>query len=116
MTTRADLVEVIARAIAEGNGEDFDAVPKHKSEWVKRRGQYQGRFRDINEPFQSDYLAMAEVVRDRLRLIEMREALEDLQEDFCSRHCINLDNDHFEECLNAKAAMEFQKLSPENRR
>ena len=54
-----ELVERVARAIAENYGEDYDAVPKHKTEWVAVRGEYQGRFRDVNEPFRCEYDEMA---------------------------------------------------------
>ena len=53
---RADRV---ARAIADMNGDDYDQVPKHKTEWINARGQSRGRFRDVNEPFQVDYDDMA---------------------------------------------------------
>lgn len=54
-----DVVERIARALAKERGDDFDDIPKFKNDWVKKRGEFGGRFRDINEPFVGDYLDMA---------------------------------------------------------
>ena len=54
-----DMVEKVWRAIAIENGDDPDQIPRHKSHWNKERSQFGGRFRDINEPFVSDYEAMA---------------------------------------------------------
>lgn len=55
-----DRVEKVARAIAQENGDNFDNIPAHKPHWTRERGQFGGRYRDINEPFQSCYLSMAE--------------------------------------------------------
>lgn len=52
------VVEKVARAIAKSNGDDFDAIPAHKREWVAKQGMFGGQFRDINQPFKSDYLDM----------------------------------------------------------
>ncbi len=54
-----DMVEKVWRAIAIENGDDPDQIPRHKSHWNKEQGKFGGRFRDINEPFVSDYEAMA---------------------------------------------------------
>ncbi len=54
-----DMVEKVWRAIAIENGDDPDQIPRHKSHWNKERGQFGGRFRDINEPFVPDYEDMA---------------------------------------------------------
>ena len=53
------VIERVARAIAIENGDDYGKVPKHKPHWVAHQGRFQDRFRDINEPFQSDYDGMA---------------------------------------------------------
>lgn len=53
------MIERIARAIAEANGDNFSNAFKNKSRWIAKRGESGGRFRDVNEPFQSDYLDMA---------------------------------------------------------
>lgn len=53
------MVEKIARAIARENGDEFADAFKNKDRWVAKRGMSGGRFRDVNEPFQSDYLDMA---------------------------------------------------------
>jgi len=59
-------IERAARAIAAVNGDDFDAVPRDKSEWTEKRGNFAGRFRDVNEPTKIDYLAMAGVAAAEL--------------------------------------------------
>lgn len=58
--THDDAIERAARRIAEVQGDDFDECPKSKSDWIEKRGHFDGRYRDINEPFQSCYLRMAE--------------------------------------------------------
>ncbi len=52
-------VEAVARAIANANGDEFANAFANKSRWIAKRGMSGGRFRDCNEPFQSDYLDMA---------------------------------------------------------
>ncbi len=54
------MVERVARAIATEHGDDYDEIPQNKKEWVVSRGTFQGRFRDVNEPYQIDYYGMAE--------------------------------------------------------
>lgn len=54
-----DMIEQVARAIAEANGDNFSNAFKNKSRWIAKRGMSGGRFRDVNEPFQSDYMDMA---------------------------------------------------------
>jgi hypothetical protein len=49
----------IAVAIAAELGDDFDAAPYSKAEWIKARGG--DPFRDVSLPFQCDYLAAASV-------------------------------------------------------
>lgn len=62
-----ELKEKIARAISTTRGDDFDAIPADKREWIDCRGKVSGRFRDVNEPFKDDYIDMADAV---LRAIE----------------------------------------------
>lgn len=57
-----DLVEQAARRIATEMGDDFDHAFASKHEWTRDRGERGGRFRDINEPFQSYYLDAARAV------------------------------------------------------
>jgi len=52
-------VERVARAIADANGDDFDSALPNMSEGILTRGMRGGQYRDVNEPFQSDYLEMA---------------------------------------------------------
>lgn len=53
------LVERVARAIAAGLGDSFDSAFVNKSEWIAARGEKGGRYRDVNEPRQSDYMDAA---------------------------------------------------------
>ena len=54
--------EEVARVIASALGDDFDHAFVNKSEWNKARGEKGGRYRDINEPMQDDYLAAADAI------------------------------------------------------
>lgn len=56
-------VEAVARIIANALGDNFADAFKNKDRWIAKRGMSGGRFRDVNEPFQSDYLAAAEAIR-----------------------------------------------------
>lgn len=58
MTT--PLIEAIARAIAEGQGDDFDHAHRSKPHWIETRGESGGRYRDINEPRQPDFIDAAQ--------------------------------------------------------
>lgn len=55
----SEVVEIMARAIAEGQGDDFDLAHRDKPHWNATRGESGGRYRDINEPRQPDYLDAA---------------------------------------------------------
>ncbi len=55
-----DVVEAVARIIADALGDDFADAFEGKGQWIANRGMSGGRFRDVNEPYQSDYLAAAE--------------------------------------------------------
>lgn len=54
-----DMIERVARAIANGLGDEFDNAFNGKSDWIFARGEKGGRFRDCNEPTQDDYLDAA---------------------------------------------------------
>jgi hypothetical protein len=54
-----DLVERVARTIAEGLGDNFDHAFVSKPEWTAARGEKGGRYRDVNEPMQPDYMDAA---------------------------------------------------------
>jgi len=54
-----ELVKGVARAIADGLGNDFDNAHEDKRHWVETSGMLGGHFRDVNEPRQDDYLAAA---------------------------------------------------------
>jgi hypothetical protein len=71
------LVEEVARAIADGLGDNFDHAFVTKSEWNAARGEKGGRYRDINEPRQGDYTdAARSAILATLRGV--READDDL--------------------------------------
>ncbi len=53
------VIEAMARQIADAYGDKYDNAFMHKSHWIVERGESGGRFRDINEPFQCDYIEMA---------------------------------------------------------
>lgn len=53
------MIEKVARAIAAANGDNFDETPEDKGEWVDKRGEFGGGFRDVNAPFRVDYVDMA---------------------------------------------------------
>ena len=50
----------VAKVIAKAMGDNFADAFKNKQRWTAKHGMSGGRFRNINEPFQSDYLAAAE--------------------------------------------------------
>ena len=62
-----EMVERVARAIAERNGDNYDEIPKHKPDWTQSGGMFAGRFRDVNEPYQTDYEDMAEAAIEAMR-------------------------------------------------
>jgi hypothetical protein len=70
-----NMIERVARAIAKEHGDDFDAVPRDKGHWIDERGTFDGRYRDVNEPFQPHYIAMA-----RAAIAAMREPTEEMLE------------------------------------
>lgn len=59
MSANPTIIETIARAIAEGLGDDFDLAHRDKPHWIETRGESGGRFRDINEPRKPDFLDAA---------------------------------------------------------
>lgn len=61
------LIEAVAKKIARANGDEFANAFANKTRWIAKRGMSGGRFRDVNEPFQQDYLDMATAA---LRAIE----------------------------------------------
>jgi hypothetical protein len=61
------MIEQVARAIADGLGDDYDHAFVSKTGWVAERGERGGRFRDINEPFQGDYIDAATAALKAMR-------------------------------------------------
>ena len=52
--------EALAKIIASAMGDNYADAFKNKQRWIAKRGESGGRFRDVNEPFQSDYLDAAD--------------------------------------------------------
>jgi len=52
--------ETLARIIASAMGDNYADAFKNKQRWIAKRGESGGRFRDVNEPYQSDYLDAAD--------------------------------------------------------
>ncbi len=59
-------VAEVARIIANALGDNFADAFKNKARWIAKRGMSGGRFRDVNEPYQSDYIAAALAVKAHL--------------------------------------------------
>ena len=77
----------VAKVIAKTMGDNFSDAFKNKQRWTAKRGMSGGRFRDVNEPFQDDYIAAAQaaaavIAADRAGLVaeieRLREALEEI--------------------------------------
>ena len=62
-----NIVERVARIIADQVGDGFDNAHRNKPHWVETRGESGGRFRDVNEPRQNDYLDAARAAIAALR-------------------------------------------------
>lgn len=67
MTDTPEMVERVARAIAKDFGEDFDEVPRDKKHRIEAHSIFGGRYRDVNEPFQYDYLGSARAAIEAMR-------------------------------------------------
>jgi len=76
----SDMIERVGRAIADQIGDGFDNAFAHKGEWRDARGNKGGRFRDVNEPFQSDFLDAAIAAVKAMR--EPDDAMVDKMSDF----------------------------------
>lgn len=63
----SDLVERVARIIANAMGDNYSDAFKNKDRWIAKRGMSGGRFRDVNEPMQYDYLAAAEAAIEAMQ-------------------------------------------------
>lgn len=63
----SEMLEKVARRLAEALGDNLDDAFANKSEWNAARGEKGGRFRDINEPFRDDYLQAARAALEALR-------------------------------------------------
>lgn len=58
----SEMVERLARVIASELGDDFDSAFENKAAWIDGRSERGGRFRDVNEPTQADYIDAARAV------------------------------------------------------
>jgi len=66
MTDPAEIAR-IAAIIASAMGDNFADAFENSTHWIVRRGMNGGRFRDVNEPYQADYIAAAEAVAEYLK-------------------------------------------------
>lgn len=88
------MVERVARAIATELGADLDTAFADKTEWTNMRGtDAAGRWRDINEPFKSDYLAAARAAIEAMREPTIKMASQGLKEWQCATDTGDLDTD-----------------------
>ena len=58
----SEMIERVARAVATELGDDFDLAFADKAAWRKSQGNKDGRYRDINEPTQADFIEVARAV------------------------------------------------------
>ena len=58
-TSDNDLVERVARDIADALGDNFNYAFAGKTEWITHRGETVAGFRDVNQPYKSDYMDAA---------------------------------------------------------
>ena len=79
----------VARLIAATLGYEFDHAFCDKAEWIKERGEKGGRFHDVNEPYQTDFMYAAEEVTKAVEAATiakvvawLRDVLDPLDEDF----------------------------------
>ena len=54
-----ELIVQIARDIAEALGDNFNYAFASKAEWIAQRGDTPGGFRDVNQPYEPDYIDAA---------------------------------------------------------
>lgn len=81
MTDEHEHAMKVAKVIAKAMGDNFSDAFKNKQRWTAKRGMSGGRFRDVNEPFQDDYIAAAEaaaavIAADRAGLVARIAELE----------------------------------------
>lgn len=76
------MVERVARALADQHGDKWGYVPSDKTEWIAQRGQFGGRYRDVNERFRCDYMdeARAAIAAMREPTGEVKDAFDQWQE------------------------------------
>lgn len=80
MTDEHEHAMKVAKVIAKAMGDNFSDAFKNKQRWTAKRGMSGGRFRDVNEPFQDDYIAAAQaaaavIAADRAGLVAEIERL-----------------------------------------
>jgi len=83
MTDEHEHAMKVAKVIAKAMGDNFSDAFKNKQRWTAKRGMSGGRFRDVNEPFQDDYIAAAQaaaavIAADRAGLVARIAELERL--------------------------------------
>ena len=80
MTDEHEHAMKVAKVIAKAMGDNFSDAFENKQRWTAKRGMSGGRFRDVNEPFQDDYIAAAQaaaevIAADRAGLVAEVERL-----------------------------------------
>lgn len=63
----SEMIERVARSVAAAWGDDFDQAFANKTAWAASHGERGGRFRDINEPTQADFLEIAQAAIRAMR-------------------------------------------------
>ena len=66
----------VARLIAATLGYEFDHAFCDKAEWIKERGEKGGRFHDVNEPYQTDFMYAAEEVTKAVEAATIAKVVE----------------------------------------
>ena len=69
-----DLIERVARDIADALGDNFDYAFAGKSDWITHRGETPAGFRDVNQPYRPDYIDAAIAAIAAIDLPGQREA------------------------------------------
>lgn len=63
----SEMIERVACVIATELGDDFDLAIADRGAWRKSQGIKDGRYRDINEPTQADFLELARAAIQAMR-------------------------------------------------
>jgi|21_taG_2_1085346.scaffolds.fasta_scaffold09763_5 hypothetical protein len=67
MTEPTEMIERMARAIADNIGPSFDNLHKNKRHWIETRGIFGDEHRDVNGPFRDDCMEAARAALSALQ-------------------------------------------------